>query len=284
MNPTVENPGIISAFTMAFLQGTGWYLPLRGMYQAYDWGQGAGCRHFEICPKGSHGYCTAAEANSAICSTEYHAKAVCRKDSDFSSGCYVKKALEQSCLMEGGQDLPKVTNEYYGVGSRCFNFKAEQRGQTYRSSKCLNSRCRDGQVDLKVGSKIYTCKKDFELISIPGENYKLECPNLSDFCDEQAKKCPNDCMGNGICLLGNKCSCFSQFVGNDCSTPDQKSPIFTASKLFKVTSDSSASVNTSGDSFTASGSTSTTLGGAQKSGGASILASLLGLTMLVFVL
>lgn len=274
MNPTVENPGIISAFTMAFLKGTGWYLPLVGQYQPYDWGQGAGCRHFEICPKGSHGYCTAEEANSAICSTEYHAKAVCKKDSDFSSGCYVKKALEHSCMMEGGQELPKVTNEYYGAGSRCFNFKAQQSGKTYRSSKCLNTRCRQGQVDLKVGTKIYTCTKNYELITIPGEQYRLECPNIDDFCDEQNKKCPNDCMANGICLLGNKCSCFSQFVGEDCSQLDNNSSVFTASKLFKI----SGSTTTSSTSFDGTQSSAST--GQSATSGSSIFTSAICLILL----
>ena len=126
MNPSVENPGILSAFTFAFLKGTGWYQPNAGMEQPYDWAKGVGCRHFEICPKDSHGYCTAAESGNEMCSTEYTSKAICRQDKLFSSGCYVKRSQEHTCTISGASTA--FHNEELGPGSRCFNWFVEGTG------------------------------------------------------------------------------------------------------------------------------------------------------------
>ncbi len=75
MNPTVENPGILSQFTYSLLQGTGWYQVDMNGAQNYDWGQNAGCGIFSICPSGSiNGYCTANQVSQAICSSEWMSK------------------------------------------------------------------------------------------------------------------------------------------------------------------------------------------------------------------
>ena len=75
MNPTVENPGRISEFTLNLLRGTGWYRVDSSGAQSYDWNKGAGCSHFSICPRGK-GYCQKEEANQEMCSTDGTAKVV----------------------------------------------------------------------------------------------------------------------------------------------------------------------------------------------------------------
>lgn len=74
MNPTVENPGILSEFTMTLLRATGWYQIGPNAAQRYDWGQNAGCGIFKICPQSSSGYCTAAQVSQPICSSEWISK------------------------------------------------------------------------------------------------------------------------------------------------------------------------------------------------------------------
>lgn len=74
MNPTIENPGIISQFTLTLLKATGWYQVDMGGSQAYDWAAGAGCNIFQICPQGINGYCTSAEVGQSVCSSEYYSK------------------------------------------------------------------------------------------------------------------------------------------------------------------------------------------------------------------
>ena len=73
MNPTIENPGRISEFTLNLLRGTGWYQVDSSGAQNYDWNKGAGCGHFSICPTG-RGYCQKSEANQKACSTDHTAK------------------------------------------------------------------------------------------------------------------------------------------------------------------------------------------------------------------
>lgn len=74
MNPTVENPGILSEFTMTLLRASGWYQIGPNAAQRYDWGQNAGCGVFNICPKGSTGYCSAAQVSQQVCSSEWMSK------------------------------------------------------------------------------------------------------------------------------------------------------------------------------------------------------------------
>jgi leishmanolysin len=74
MNPTVENPGVLSDFTMTFLKATGWYQVDANAAQRYDWGHNAGCGIFNICPKGGLGYCTAAQNGQSVCSSEWTSK------------------------------------------------------------------------------------------------------------------------------------------------------------------------------------------------------------------
>jgi leishmanolysin len=77
MNPTVENPGILSEFTMTLLRATGWYQIDANAAQRYDWGQGAGCGIFNICPQAGTGYCSAAQVSQSICSSEWMSKVKC---------------------------------------------------------------------------------------------------------------------------------------------------------------------------------------------------------------
>ena len=75
MNPSVENPGILTEFTFSFLRGTGWYKTKLNAAQYYDWGKGLGCDYFNICPKTQEvTHCSDEEMNQAVCSPDYTAK------------------------------------------------------------------------------------------------------------------------------------------------------------------------------------------------------------------
>lgn len=74
MNPTVENPGLISEFTFSFLRGTGWYKTRIGAAQHYDWGFQSGCKHFQICPQTTFGYCAKTDVGKQVCGSEYTGK------------------------------------------------------------------------------------------------------------------------------------------------------------------------------------------------------------------
>ena len=76
MNPTVENPGILSVFTMSLLQATGWYQVRSIAAQPYTMVQNAGCGLFQICPQGGTGLCSASQVGQTICAPTYMSKVV----------------------------------------------------------------------------------------------------------------------------------------------------------------------------------------------------------------
>lgn len=47
MNPTIENPGKISEFTMRYLEAMGWYKAEPDQWEYYSWGRKEGCDFFE---------------------------------------------------------------------------------------------------------------------------------------------------------------------------------------------------------------------------------------------
>jgi hypothetical protein len=46
MNPTIENPGKVSIFTMVYLESMGWYKVEKGNWERYEWGKNEGCEFF----------------------------------------------------------------------------------------------------------------------------------------------------------------------------------------------------------------------------------------------
>jgi leishmanolysin len=226
MNPTVENPGILSEFTFTFLRATGWYQIDSTAAQRYDWGQESGCGHFNVCPQNTDGYCSAGQVSQSICSSEWMSKGVCVQDRTFSSGCYVKRSREHTCLLTN--TFQPGETEYYGENSRCINYK----GSSGYAAQCHKVSCSAGGIEITVGTKKVIClTNEAGTTKDVGLTFQLQCPNYNDFCGEFNSRCPGDCNAQGMCTVGKQCFCFTGFSGNTCSS---KSPIDYA----KVTSGS----------------------------------------------
>lgn len=231
MNPTVENPGLISGFTLAYLRGTGWYMTKADAAQYYDWGKGEGCKFFNICPTTrSGGYCSPQEKGQLVCSSEYYSKAVCcMNPAYFNFNCPSRIPLEQVCTIAPlpiPDGDPVEEFEEFGVGSRCILWKVKYwSGYVENVPKCHMSYCQDGQVKFKVGDKVYSCPQDIDptlgAIKISydrGVLTTIQCPNAADFCEELEQGCPEDCNNNGICMSNKRCMCFIGFSGPSCNT------------------------------------------------------------------
>lgn len=213
MNPTVENPGILSEFTFTFLRATGWYQIDSNAAQRYDWGEKSGCGHFNVCPQNSEGYCSAAQVSQSVCSSEWTSKGVCSQDRTFSSGCYVKRSQEHSCLLKGV--FKQGATEYYGTDSRCINYV----GSGGYTTQCHKVECSSSGVQITVGTNKITCAaNEAGATKNVGLSYQLQCPNFNDFCSEFNARCPEDCNGAGLCTKGKSCFCFTGFSGSSCST------------------------------------------------------------------
>ena len=212
MNPTVENPGILSDFTFTFLEAMGWYKISIERSQRYDWGKDSGCDHFKICPKGP-GYCDASQLGQTICSSEWYSKGECVKDTRFASGCLIKRSKEHSCLLREGDSQYLLPDETYGAGSRCINY----RGSLGYKARCHKVTCTGtSSIIIQVGSSQVECTKKGELKNF-GIDDSLECPDVAEFCDEWANKCPGDCNAHGLCLSSGSCQCYTGWTGSDCS-------------------------------------------------------------------
>lgn len=124
MNPTIENPGVLSGFTGAVLQASNWYTVLEGFAQPYDWAKNDGCGHFEFttCPSGRE-YCSAGDVDKSFCSVDYMAKAACSSISEFLQTCNIIRAVPDTfCAKEPVPAREKSELETYGSHSRCIEW------------------------------------------------------------------------------------------------------------------------------------------------------------------
>ena len=234
MNPSVENPGVISEFTFALLRGTGWYKTLPGGAQRFDWGKGSGCGYFHICPPAHQGTCPEGSLQSIVCSADYDARAICYNGLQFETGCPRKHSLEHSCLLEPGKDEKLLPNEQYGAYSRCFVWQAkaephESKPRCHKTiCKTTTSKSSTGEditvpvIQLQLGSKIVECTTSGQEITDLETDFKLVCPDLKDFCEEILARCPEDCNGRGMCTESRMCICNFGFTGPSCASADPK--------------------------------------------------------------
>ena len=157
MNPTVENPGIISEFTFALLRSSGWYKTKIGAAQYYDWGKGEGCEFFKVCPQTKNkAYCLEAEKGQQVCASEYLSKSKCNVDKLFSSSkCPMRTPLMQVCTMEPGPTIYKEQFEEFGPGARCFLWKEKYwNGLVVNKPKCHFAYCQDNIIYIKHGKDV----------------------------------------------------------------------------------------------------------------------------------
>lgn len=137
MNPTIENPGIITNFTMVLLQSTGWYTVSSGAAQYYDWGKADGCDYFSICPKGNE-YCSTAQLDKNLCTVDHLGKASCTAIPDFVGTCNIVRAIPSTiCYKENDGSIPASQLETYGPHSRCIEWiEKSNPDQSIRFAQC----------------------------------------------------------------------------------------------------------------------------------------------------
>jgi hypothetical protein len=213
----------VTEFSLALLEGSGWYLPDYSYAEPYFFGQGQGCE-FVTGSCSSSQFDEFCSGSGRGCAPHGRAGGTCRSDS-ISDGCkYYSPSEDYDCENDDGADnarLPTLQVFGRGVGSKCFTGDLNSRQSSNgRTTFCFKYTCvgsgSSTQVEVQVGSNKIVCTQA-EKRTIDGYYGSIDCPDPSTFCNTVGKKyCPRNCMGRGSCV-DNKCQCKSGYTGVDCA-------------------------------------------------------------------
>jgi len=215
----------ISEISLAFLEGTGWYIPDYSYAEPYSFGQGQGCGFiYDSCDPNvfDDEYC---DGNGVGCNQVGTSGGYCKSDYK-SESCksYISQS-EFNCENPNGiYYTPFSSKQVYGrgLGSKCFsgNLTTYKPPTTVKqASYCFTFNCvgegLNTTLEVNFGTSVVTCaQKGF--LSVQGYSGFLNCPDPLTFCSTIGKPtCPRNCLGRGTCVNG-KCQCNAGFQGTDC--------------------------------------------------------------------
>jgi len=164
---SIENAKI-TEFTLAFLEGTGWYKGNYSMVETMYWGKGKGCDFYygpcvdiatqmatfdEFCSHLTEVGCSPSRRSGASCGSSYiitDSSGVSVFDywgndtvvSDmFSDNCpYFDASDVKDCENPYQQKRAKISAEVYGTGSRCYTgTMAKSNALSAKSTYCLKT-------------------------------------------------------------------------------------------------------------------------------------------------
>jgi len=215
----------LSEFSLALLEGSGWYVPDYKYADPFFFGQGEGCGFlYDSCASSSFDYSDFCKVNGRSCTSSGAGGGICARDSRSDDCFYYIPMLDYSCDNPDAEDNARFPEfEVYGrgAGSRCFTGTLSKRTATSSSTSfCLKYKCSGSGLSTKLqvmlGSATVTCVKGGK-IKVSGYNGEIECPDPVQFCQTIGKEhCPRNCMGKGSCV-NNKCVCRSGYKGIDCA-------------------------------------------------------------------
>ena len=211
----------ISEFTLALLEGSGWYVPDYNYADPYFFGKGQGCGFLTgKCSSSSFGeFCS---SSSRGCSNPGRGGATCRDDSR-SDGCKFFHPDDNYDCENANADsyarLPSLQAFGRGKDSKCFTGTLTSSSKAgSQTSFCFQYSCNSSgnELTVKVGSKSILCtSKGSKTVS--GYAGVINCPDPREWCSTVGqKKCPRGCMGRGSCVSG-KCVCRNGYKGTDCA-------------------------------------------------------------------
>jgi len=221
----------LTEFTLAFMEGTGWYDPDYSLAEPFFYGQGAGCGFIEsTCASlaadvgdyqehclGTGRGCTNIGRGGGFCKTD-----TC------TDGCrFVTPQVEYDCENPAGVYYTAfAAKQSYGreAGSKCFSGNLTTSTKAVaKTTYCFKYNCVESGANTKLevsfGTTTLTCDKKGPL-TVSGYKGAIDCPDPLEFCSTIGKKyCPRGCSGRGKCK-DNKCVCNPGFKGIDCAFRD----------------------------------------------------------------
>jgi leishmanolysin len=215
----------ITEFTLALLEGSGWYIPDYNYAEPYFFGQGQGCSFISsTCSSSTAKFDEYCVGSNRGCAPHGRGGGRCSSDSISDSCRYYYPSEDYDCDNADAEDfarLPELQVFGRGAGSKCFTGDLNTRQSTNgRTSFCFKYTCvgsgSSTQVEVQVGSNKVVCTKE-ERRTINGYYGSIDCPDPQTFCNGPGKKyCPRNCMGRGTCV-NNVCQCKSGYKGVDCA-------------------------------------------------------------------
>jgi len=214
----------ISQFSLAMLEGSGWYVPDYSYAEPFFYGQGQGCTFVTgTCSSSSSKFDEFCTGSSRACAPHGRGGGYCSSDSIMDGCKYYYPHEDYDCENDNGGDyarLPSVETYGRGAGSKCFTGTLNTRSSSSATSFCFKYTCigsgSSSEVEVQVGSNKVTCTQEGTK-TIDGYYGSINCPDPETFCDTVGKKyCPKNCMGRGSCVNGH-CQCNSGYTGIDCA-------------------------------------------------------------------
>ncbi len=243
---------MLSNFTLAFLDDTGWYFTNHTAAAPLSWGANAGCsfvtadsctaiegdaraRFFCTPPPLRGGMAPAAAARSQ-CTPDRLAVGVCSRLplTPASEACFIVAPYSNwVCRDEGLNDADRARWGYsFGPAARCLAggatpwSRVDQQGrlqytQESATAGCFLHRCdAQGRVLVSLDRSEVPCPEgaNVTLRDLKGLRFKAgqlgPCPSAAEVCPSLA--CPKDCSASGDCI-GGRCVCWPGWAGTDCS-------------------------------------------------------------------
>jgi len=230
MTANVMEDKRISQFTLALLEGTGWYVVNYNNTDPFYAGAGQGCSYYygkstitngvatfpEYCASNGTRGCGATGRAGAVCSPDKYSNDCSYPISQFQLDCRNPNASQFAYRLLSQQKFGPT------AGSQCFSGTLSTSNLISSSSLnyCFTYNCTgtglNTVLNVNIGTTTVQCKTKGKL-SVTGYSGSLDCPDPIQYCSTIGKTfCPRGCMGRGSCVNG-KCVCKSGFSGPDCA-------------------------------------------------------------------
>jgi len=211
-----------SQFTLALLEGSGWYTANYSMADPYWFGQGEGCSFLTgTCSASSYDeWCT---GSSRGCTVTGRGGGSCSADIRSDSCRYQYPNVNYDCENPNAEKYaryPSVQSFGRYENSKCFTGTLSETSSSDSSTSfCFRYKCvgegLSTTLRVYIGNLYYVCKYKGTL-SPAGYKGHIDCPDPLTFCSTVGQSvCPRGCMGRGNCVDGT-CVCNDGFTGKDC--------------------------------------------------------------------
>lgn len=209
-----------SEFSLAMLEGSGWYEVDYSYADPFFFGKGEGCTFLTgSCSSINSQFSEFCTSSSRKCAVPGRGGGSCSSDTVSDSCKFIHPSVEYDCGNTDAESyarLPSIQTFGRGTGSKCFEGTL---GGSSATTYCFKYSCDTSGsstiLNIDVGSKTVECTaKSSKTVS--GYSGTITCPDPATWCSTVgAKICPRGCMGRGTCVNG-VCSCYNGFKGEDC--------------------------------------------------------------------